>query len=447
MATVTWHRFSAACRYATYLFAAGLLARRSVEIAELRRCAVWSTGRRFSVAADSSGDGYHHLIVVVPMYQEQQIATEAVRYWQSLVQTAEVDEVIFVTTAKEPGNGLLTTHTLLASALEQAREPKLRLLHCTTVTRFRAAQLNLAVSDARKRYCDDDSRATGVWIGVYNADSRPESSTFRELRQCAGSGKDSRTYQQLADYVVPGRAGVSLAAVGNAVLQTWWTRTHYWARNTRGGGLPRWRAATSPFSTFGHGEFIRLDLLDEIGGFPDFAYADGLLLGWICRLMDEPIGLLASTDRAEVPRTAHDLLTQQRAWMQGLLNFGATARWARDSGRLRLTAPEVAVLRCKHMIIPIAWGLSTPAVAAGMALVIGRFRRGEATRADAVCLLSLASYPIVPALASTAEDSGAPRFIKPIATASSWVIEGLAFWPALLSHLRKSQAAPTKTPR
>jgi hypothetical protein len=271
-------------------------------------------------------------------------------------------------------------------------------------------------------------------------------STFRELGHRVSSDKDTRSYQQLADYVVPNRAAVSWVATGNAVLQTWWTRAHYWARNTRGGGSRHGWSSTSPFSTFGHGEFIRLDLLDEIGGFPDFAYADGLLLGWIFRLMDELIELLASRDHAEVPRTADHLLIQQRAWMRGLLNFGATLRWARDTDRLRLAAPEAVVLRAEHMIIPVASGLGTPAVVAGMALVIGRFKRGEGTPADATCLLGLVSYPVIPALASAADDE-APPFTRSMATVCSWMVEGLAFWPALLSHLRRSQAAPPKIPR
>jgi hypothetical protein len=428
-----------------YLLAAGLLMRRVVEISQVRRCATWSAARLSSVPAGTS-DGCQYLGVVVPMYQEQEIAEDTVDYWHRLVQTVEVDEVLFVTTAKEDDSGRPTTHVLLAAALAQANEPRLKLLHCTTVTRFRAAQLNFAVSDARNRHCDDGCGTTGVWIGVYNADSRPAASTFHELRHCVSSGKNARAYQQLADYVVPDRAEVSWVAAGNGVLQTWWTRGHYWARNTRGGGSRHWWSSTSPFSTFGHGEFIRLDLLDEIGGFPDFAYADGLLLGWIFRLMDEPIELLASRDHAEVPRTAGHLLIQQHAWMRGLLNFGATLRWARDTDRLRLAEPEAVVLRGQHMIIPIAWGLSTPAVVAGMVLVIERFRRGEGTPADATCLLGLVSYPVIPALASAADDE-APPFTRSMATVCSWMVEGLAFWPALLSHLRGSQAAPAKIPR
>jgi hypothetical protein len=343
MAVATRHPYSRVCRYATYLFAAGLSARRVMENVQRRRCAAWSAARLSSLETVDS-DGRQHLVLVVPMYQEQEIAGDAVAFWHMMAETADVDEVVFVTTAKEHDTGQPTTQALLEAALADTRGSRLRHLHCTVVTRFRAAQLNLAVSDARDRYCRRGSGKAGVWIGIYNADSRPEASTFRELQQRAYLRNKTRAYQQLARYVVPDRPGVSRIAVGNAALQTWWTCTHYWARNTRGSGSPHWWACTSPYSTFGHGEFVRLDLLDEIGGFPDFAYADGLLLGWILRLMDEPIGLLASADHAEVPRTGRDLLTQQRAWMQGLLNFGIAMRWTRDSGRRRLAAPEAAML-------------------------------------------------------------------------------------------------------
>src|SRR6266567_470982 len=213
MAMATRHRYSSISRYVTYLFAAGLFARRAVEVVQGRRCTAWSVARRSSVAADHS-DGCGHLVVVVPMYQEQQIAGDTVAYWRTLVQTAEVDEVTFVTTAKEVDTGQSTTQALLAEALAHVGESRLRHLHCTTVTRFRAAQLDLAVSDARDRYCRGESGRAGVWIGVYNADSRPESSTFRELRQCTHLWKETRAYQQLARYVVPDRPGVSWVAAG-----------------------------------------------------------------------------------------------------------------------------------------------------------------------------------------------------------------------------------------
>src|SRR5260370_31867077 len=100
MATATWHRLSKISRYAMYLLAAGLLMRRVVEISQVRRCATWSAARLSSVPAGNS-DGCQYLGVVVPMYQEQEIAEDTVDYWHRLVQTVEVDEVLFVTTAHE----------------------------------------------------------------------------------------------------------------------------------------------------------------------------------------------------------------------------------------------------------------------------------------------------------------------------------------------------------
>jgi hypothetical protein len=448
MASGTWHRSSGIARYAALILAGSLLLRRLTEITETRRCASWSAARLSSVAPPNAEEQRVHLVCIVPVYHEQQIVSDAVACWKSLVQAGGVDEVLFVTTAKEEDDGQRSTRALLASALDQmaSGEPRLRLAHCVAVDRFRAAQLNLAVSEARGRFGSEPG-SSRLWIGVYNADSRPQVSTFSELQQRARAQPDTRAYQQLADYVVPRREGVSWLAGGNSVLQTWWTRSHYWARNMRGSGSPHWWSATSPFSTFGHGEFIRLDLLDEIGGFPDFAYADGLLLGWICRLMDERIGLLASRDRAEVPRTARDLITQQRAWMRGLLNFGATVRWARARSAVSLSGPEVALLRCQHLAIPLAWGLSTPTVVTGIGLAIERLRRGKGTLADAAILLGLASYPVIPALASSREGDATSLLVRSAAAAASWMVEGIAFWSALVSHLLKNQAAPAKTPR
>jgi hypothetical protein len=232
------------------------------------------------------------------------------------------------------------------------------------------------------------------------------------------------------------------------VLQTWWTLSHYVARNRRGRAGDSVWSRTAPYSTFGHGEFIRSDFLAHIGGFPDFAYADGLLLGWIGRLAGEPIGLLSSRDIAEVPRTAADLVTQQTAWMRGLLNFGVTVEWCRNNGILRLPESELRLLRVQHLAIPIAWGLSTLTVAAAAATTARRISKGENGAYDLGVVGGLVAYPIFPALLPSTEvqrELGLGRRVGGVLL--SWPVEGLAFWPALRSHRQGSQQAPAKTPR
>lgn len=431
--------------------AVSLVVRRGLESAQVLASERWSRRRLASVTAFSqSYGGGSRIICVVPMYLEQDIAANAVRFWHRLGQRVDIDQVIFVTTEKEQTGRDETTRDIVATELARLGYPeRLRLLHCGEAHRFRAAQLNLAVKWAGLAEGSAGPSDDRTWIGVYNADSRPADSTFAELAQCASAEPNTRVYQQLVDYVVPERPGTRTVASGNAVLQTWWTRSHYYARNRCGGRERSWRATRTAYSTFGHGEFIRSDFLNDIGGFPDFAYADGLLLGWICRLRAEQIGLLASRDRAEVPRTARDLVTQQKAWIRGLFNFGATVAWCRRHGHLLLTKGEVAALRLSHGVIPVAWGLSTPAVVAAAAMVSADVARRGPNRVDALRLGALLAYPFVPALvlAGTRAHSKAGLSTQVAGVGASWPIEGLAFWPAVASLAWRRQEAPAKTPR
>ncbi len=383
------------------------------------------------------------------MFQERDLAEDTVRFWHRLVQDKTVDAVVLVTTAKESDETGPTTHSLLQEALsDDAADPEsLVLLHCQEVHPYRAAQLDLAVDWAREQFAAH-AGTEGLWIGVYNADSRPEPQTFEELRARIASTPGVRLFQQLVDYVIPDREGSGRVAAGNSVLQTWWTLAHYVPRNTHGyDGDTVW-SRTTPYSTFGHGEFIRSDFLAFIGGFPRYAYADGLLLGWVARLAGEPIGLLKSRDIAEVPRTARDLVLQQTAWLRGMLNFGVTVEWCRAQGLLRLSDAEVQLLRVRHLAIPVAWGLSTAAVTAGIATEFHRVIHGRSSAAGLARVAALASYPVLPGLVATTQQQRVMGLGRRIAgVLASWPVEGLAFWPALHGHLRHGQQAPAKTPR
>jgi hypothetical protein len=426
----------------------GLAARRGVELVEVLVSGRWSRRRLSGLATRPGKEPAVQLVCVVPMYLEQAIAAETVRFWHGFAERTGVAAVSFVTSVKERPEVGPTTRDIVAAELARLGNPdRLRLVHCEEVTRFRAAQLNLAVQQVRANSMRTGHSPSSTWVAVYNADSRPSASTCAELAGQSMAEPRIRVFQQLVDYVVPERPGAGLVAVGNSALQSWWTRSHYWTRNTVG-RRDSWLAATVPFSTFGHGEFVRLDFLEDIGGFPDFAYADGLLLGWICRLRGEPIGLLASRDCAEVPRTGRDLVTQQAAWMRGLLNFDATVAWCHQHGQVRLSRTQVAALRAAHLSIPIIWGLSTAVLAAGTVLLGRRIIARSATVADAAKLACLLSYPVVPTLALAGTGERPPGVLARLAgAAASWPLEGVGFWPAVVSHLRRSQRAPTKTPR
>lgn len=434
------------------LLAAGFVARRVRQAGQQLGSRRWSNGVQVPKVQADAGDGVG-LVCIVPLFMEHEVVADAVQHWDRLIREASIDEVIFVTTAKEEeeeedqSDGP-STHDLARIELDRLNphNPQLKLLRCEQVARYRAVQMDTAVAASVERN-DWGEGTASLWVGVYNADSRPTVATFDELRVLVEAEPDLRVVQQLVDYVVPARPGTSVVAVGNSVLQTWWTSANYWARNRRGRGAG-FRAATTPYSTFGHGEFIRLDFLQDIGGFPDYAYADGLLLGWICRLRGEPIGLLTSRDIAEVPRNGRDLVTQQTAWMRGLLNFGETVSWCRANSHLRIGGAELAVLHAKHLIIPTAWGLSSPVLGAAVATLMARVARGGASRGDLVKLAAYLSYPAIPAVLGCnpgGQDLTVGDRVRGVL--ASWPLEGLAFWPALWARLRRVDEAPKKTPR
>ncbi|WP_187344233.1 hypothetical protein [Streptomyces sp. 3211.6] len=426
------------------VLATALVARRAREWRQVRRNLALHAPAVAQAGADAA-----RVVCVVPMYQETDLAEDTVRFWRQLVLDKRVDAVVLVTTVKESGPPGRTTHALLEEALadEGDAAASLVLLHCQEVYPYRAAQLDLAVEWARERF-SAAAETESLWIGVYNADSRPQPGTFEELRKEISSAPEVRLFQQLVDYVVPDREGSGKVAAGNAVLQTWWTLSHYVSRNTKGRSGDTVWSRTSPYSTFGHGEFIRSDFLDFIGGFPRYAYADGLLLGWVARLAGEPIGLLMSRDIAEVPRTARDLVLQQTAWLRGLLNFGITVEWCRAQGLLNLSEREVRLLRARHLAIPVAWGLSTAVVAAGIAAESHRVIRGRSSAAGLATVAALGAYPVLPGLVAATRQQRAMGLGRRVAgVLASWPVEGLAFWPALHGHLRHGQQAPAKTPR
>ncbi len=434
-------------RRAALAASAALAIRRAWSLQQLRRCRAWRAARlkMLQSAGTATGPRIH---VIVPLYEEQPLVAQLVGFWCGRCAEDPRIRVQLVTTEKE-GSGEGTTAALVRDELARVPGRGVEHLHVAEMHPFRAIQLNAAVDAVRRcSECATDA----IWIGVYNADSQPSASTFAELRSVIASDPATRAYQQLAQYVVPQSRPASMLMESFAALQTWWTYTTYFARNQRARSATGWWARTSPFSTFGHGEFFRLDLLDEIGGFPDFAYADGLLVGWLVRLNGDDIGLLASPDVAEVPRRPRQIVGQHRAWIRGLLNVRAAARNAPRRGGP--SGIERHVLVATHLAIPVAWGLRSPCAALSALWAIDQLIRGS-RREGTLVLSALAFFAFVPQLASPVlaqpvAKRGASRhrlLRRLVGAPTTLVVDGLGFWPAVWDATVADRPAPPKTPR
>lgn len=423
--------------------------RRAVDVAHHVRFRRWE--RRMVVSRGAADASDAEVTVIVPVYDEASIAEEMVDHWARLVQEVGGVRVTFVTTAKEEG-GPGSTHAALERADGVVDRP-LTIQRCDTIHRFRCKQLDL-VLDVLARAVPPDRRSRH-WIAVYNADSKPEPATFTELKQRAEEGQHVRAYQQLVRYHRPATRPSPWYMSGFPAYQTWWTETRYFARQQRG-LRPSWWGRVSPYSTFGHGEFLRLDLALEMGSFPSYAYADGILLGWELRAARERIGLLAARDWAETPRSIRHLVLQHRAWMRGL--FGSPEVFLRPRPGLpnRLSRGDRRVLVAQHTAVVSLWGLRPFVAAAGLAALTSSVWRHP--RAIVPLIAIFGAYLAVPAIAyqrrvahsmPTAETYAQSERLATMVLSAGVVtlVDGAALPLALYDHLFGRSRPPRKTPR
>lgn len=437
--------------------------RRVLECVFLSRSMACITDRRGAVASVSAVDA-PHLLVLLPLLDEQTMVEPLIDHFTAMACVPGRTRFVLITTEKEradPARGP-TTRTRVERALQERRldDGRWQHLHFPRVHAFRADQLNFAVGLVASL-----SPAARTYVGVYNADSRPDLDTFQALSDdaCAErerTGELPSVYQQGAVYTVPPRhRRHSALLVAAAAFQTVYTIAHLLRRLVAASGAPvrgcGQLARAVPVQLLGHGEFVRMDVLAQVGLFPAFAYADGLLLGWLLALHGHTIRVLPAFDHCEMPPTIGALVRQHKAWFVGLLNLPAAVRiryaQERPADRRRLV-----VFCVRRMAATIGWGLRAPAIA--VLLLAGAL---TGWRTFGVTVASVLIYAVVPLLCvsryqrlspvpSVTPASAAALLRWPLlASLPTLFVDGIGFWPAIVFRFRTGagNAVPPKTER
>lgn len=438
-----------------------LVVRRLSELAFLHR-----TVRRLvlhknlATAAEVPEARFPQVIVLLPLYKEQILVPQLLEHFAGLEYPRDRLKVVFITTEKERGSTGQTTKQVLETLLRMRSAAHFVHLHFPAAHRFRAAQLNFAVRSLLPPAPHEET-----YVGVYNADSLPDKDTLLILARDAclqrlATGSLPPAYQQGATYFVPGRYGKRCFAMHSAAaFQTVYTFAHYlrrlWAAERGSGeGVRRLRKGI-PVTFLGHGEFIRLDVLLDVGMFPDFAYADGLLLGWLIAFAGYPIRVLPALDHCEVPRGLCALIRQHTAWFAGLLNLGAAVRECFGSGTLSQWA--LVEFRARRMLATVAWGVRSPCLAV---LLMASILAGWPSALFATtAILFYAASPVAYAGRAYGQlSSDPPRADLPpkpalagrmAASVPALFMDGLGFFPALWMRWKQgsAEAVPPKTER
>ncbi|MGC4885684.1 glycosyltransferase [Micromonospora sp. DT227] len=299
----------------------------------------------------------------------------------------------------------------LAAKLAAASAGRARHHHHPDPSAVMVHQINHAVDAELRRLAAEGVAPETVWIGVYNADSRPHPQTLTAL---AAAPPAARVVQQSALHTLTLGAGRGLGGVvcdGAALLQSRWSlareipRLRAQAAQARRGPTrwPRLGHCT------GHGLFVRGDLWHEVNGLPTATMNEDLAFGYQLSAAGEPIHVLPLLEVADSPTTTNALVRQHRQWFFSYPQYPAAARLAaaaeRGDSRTR------AWLAVQGLARGALWLGQSPAIAATLLLpAVARHRRVAAVTATA----AVTAYLLAPtALLTRSGEPGAPRRCGP----------------------------------
>ena len=280
-------------------------------------------------------------------------------------------------------------HVVVATREEEARAPHPQMATSTAelVRRFRdrlppwqqkmlsivalptagrkAHQLNWALRPATLRpLLGDAYDPARVWIGVSDADSLPDRNVYRWIAAQVLAGRGAQAYQgvtlSLANFERHDARGrvcaiqqssifirVSIARLINEARRVRWfaslaTRWPLLARLIRPVFEFMFRRSQI---CLGHNQFVRLDTLRAIGGFPTDGATEDSTLGYLLGARGVLMAPMPLLELVDLPETTEKVIRQNARWYQGVLDDVAVL-W-----RIWRTAPTAfnAAQLCRHL--------------------------------------------------------------------------------------------------
>jgi cellulose synthase/poly-beta-1,6-N-acetylglucosamine synthase-like glycosyltransferase len=341
----------------------------------------------FGSLGNDAGQPRTYFCLLVPALREQAVISDTLTALREFDYPADHVEIVVALDAKE--HGAVTTADVVAKFIAGHDDggPTVTTVTFQGSQQRRSLQLNAALDDARRRM--RGRRRTGsVVVGVYDADSRPDSRTLGYidwLVRTAPSG--AVAFQQTVSYLsnadeLRGRP----LAHANAVYQSVWNLVFETPRLLASQRAhDRDRPLLFPPYCIGHGEFFTLDALDAIGGFPRTGPCDGIQIGFALSRQAIPIIPVPFDDSCQSPTTKREIIRQHTYWYSGNLQFFA---WYRATG-LDL---QVAAANAFHMALNLKW-LLRPAWFA--VILVDAARRGHWRRTALLAACPSAYYRIV----------------------------------------------------
>ncbi|MDD3083871.1 MAG: glycosyltransferase [Candidatus ainarchaeum sp.] len=263
-----------------------------------------------------------YFYLFIPALREQKVIAETLEFISKMNYPTNKFEIIVALDKKEQGN--FTTKDVVKKYLEKkANKMKISFVEYSGNGQKRSFQLN----EALKKIINKKTSKKNIFVGVYDADSRPNLNTLSYINyKFFKEKKMVFAFQQTINYLLNSEKISNLKnsslLLGNAYYQTLWNYiseiNQFLKNNAR---FKKRKESNFPPYCMGHGEFFELETLKSIGGFPNNGPADGIQIGFILALKRIKIIPIPLDDSCESPEKLSVLFKQHSFWFCGNINF------------------------------------------------------------------------------------------------------------------------------
>jgi hypothetical protein len=349
----------------------------------------------------------------------------------------------------------------------------------------KAHQLNWALrGETLRATLGERYDARQVYVGVSDADSLPDRNVYRWIAAEVLAGRGAPAYQgvtlSLANFAAHDARGrvcaiqqssifirVSIARLINEARRVRWFAALAARR-------PRLARAIRPVFELGfrrsqiclgHNQFVRLDVLQALGGFPTSGATEDSTLGYALGARGHLMAPLPLLEMVDLPETTEKMVRQNARWYKGVLDDVAflwrawraaptafnAAQLCRHLGNKVVEWPVAAVVypvvgflgwhlayRFGDHPVLFALGIALPSISLGLSIWVG----GIVTQD---CVEDVARHLARPV--DVRRTTLAQKFVGTFRCQTYWLLASRGAWRVLWALARAGRFDPAKTDR
>lgn len=315
-----------------------------------------------------------NLAIIICALREGAILTDTAEFFLNLPYPANKLRILFVTTEREhaetAGHGGQATPDLANSLAQQ--HARVLHLHYPDASGHKPEQMNYAVQHVRALIPEWSSE--DVFLGFYDADSRPDPRVLGQFAEQATHSPQARAFQHSAVYLGNFLAFKKRPIFERLILQALAARQTRFAFAYE---MPRIQrvfdySTSQDTSILGsctyapciaHGLFIKHSLAEEVP-FPTNFFSEDMAWGFIMAARKEPIALLGCVDWSEIPASIGQAFAQMARWVQGPYFAGRYVRLVRETQPhiYRLNRRRIHLLHAFALYDALVWLVTFPLI-------------------------------------------------------------------------------------